>query len=406
MLKNSSSQLDEGIKVERMIGRLQGSKNGPTLVFFAGIHGNEHAGVVALKQVMQKLQIDETPIHGEIYAIAGNLKALEKNVRFQTEDLNRIWLPERIAAIQSKNDECSDEEIEMLGLYNLLCEILENGEPPFYFIDLHTTSSDTLPFIVLNDSLLNRKFASKYPMPIILGIEEYLVGALLSYINDLGYVSLGYESGQHDDPKAIENCLNFINYTLLMSDSISLDGKKERLLEDSIRKLAKPIQAFYEIYFQYQISSECKFKMLPGFVNFQQISKGTKFAHCNETAIIANRKRQMFMPLYQNQGSEGFYFIRPISKILLWLSKKLRTFKADHLLVRLPGIRWKSGKKDTLIVDQRIARFMAKSFFHLLGYRARQYNETHLVVKSREEASKTAEYFNTSWFMDKKRGPY
>ena len=39
--------------------------------------------------------------------------------------------------------------------------------------------------------------------PIVLGIEEYLQGPLLSYINTLGYVSLGFESGQHDNKQAI-----------------------------------------------------------------------------------------------------------------------------------------------------------------------------------------------------------
>ena len=118
----------------------------------------------------------------------------------------------------------------------------------------------------------------------------------------------------------------------------------------------------------------------------------------NDAVIKASKERQIFMPLYQDQGGEGFYFIRPIPKFLLWLSKELRRFKVDHLLVKLPGVKWKSDKKDTLIVDQRVARFMAKSIFHLLGYRTRQLDETHLVVKSREIASRNSDYKNTSWF--------
>lgn len=397
MSKTFSKALSETLEIERVLDHLQGDTEGPTLVFFAGIHGNEPAGVFALKHVVQELKIRETPVHGNVYAIAGNLAALEKGVRFQTEDLNRIWFPERIHKIQTKKEQ-TDEEKELLSLYNILNQILKNEKPPFYFIDLHTTSSDTSPFIVLNDSLLNRKYASNYPLPTILGIEEYLEGALLSYINELGYVSLGYESGQHDDVKAIKNSMDFIRYTMAITNAVTCPDEEKINLRNEILKSSEASNRFYEIYYQHDIIASSQFKMLPGFVNFQEIPKGIEIAMNNGEVISTKGKRQIFMPLYQDQGSEGFYFIRPIPKILLWISKGLRRFKVDHLMVKLPGVAWKSLKKDAMVVDQRIARFLAKSIFHLLGYRARQFDRTHLVVKSREMASKTKEYSNTEWY--------
>ncbi|WP_299487955.1 succinylglutamate desuccinylase/aspartoacylase domain-containing protein [uncultured Allomuricauda sp.] len=400
------ASVKEPVCAQRLIGHVIGKGKGPTLVFFAGIHGNEHAGVLALNSVLKELERDRSLIKGEIYAIAGNLKALAKNVRFQTEDLNRIWIPKRIEEIQSKNGECGPEEEELLQLNNLLLNILANGKPPFYFIDLHTTSSDTIPFVVLNDSLLNRKFASNYPLPIILGIEEYLEGALLSYINDMGYVSLGYESGQHDDPKAVENCKNFIRYTLCLTETVDLKEHQKPVLMNKNYPAYNSLPIFYEIYYQHLIESKSEFRMLPGFVNFQHIPKGTSIAYYNGTVNETLRKRQIFMPLYQDQGSEGFYFIRSIPKVLLWFSKGLRRFKIDHLLVQLPGITWKSKEKGNMMVNQKIARFMAKSFFHLLGYRARQYDRRYMVIKSREIVSKREDYAETKWFKNKKRGPH
>ncbi|MGX1928676.1 succinylglutamate desuccinylase/aspartoacylase family protein [Flagellimonas sp. 2504JD4-2] len=402
MSKVDSPSVVEGVYTERIIGHMKGDQNGPTLVFFAGIHGNEHAGVLALEHVIQELRGLNVDICGEIYALAGNLNALGKKIRFHQEDLNRIWFPDRIDEIQQKNGECNPEEVELLHLHDQLLSILKNGRPPFYFIDLHTTSSHTIPFIVLNDSLLNRKFASNYSLPIILGIEEYLEGALLSYINDLGYVSLGYESGQHTDPKAIENCVDFIRCTLHLAEAVSFDGYELMALNNGSNSLP----AFYEIYYQYLIDYGSNFRMLSGFENFQKISKGTKIAQCNGEVIETDGKKQIFMPLYQDQGGEGFYFIRSIPKTLLWLSKGFRRFKVDHLLVRLPGIAWKSKKEGVMKVNLKVAKFMAKSFFHLLGYRARQYDRTHLVVKSREAASRTKDYAHTNWFKGKKRGPY
>lgn len=395
----NSEALGQTLEVDRIMDHIKGTDSGPTVVFFAGIHGNEPAGVFALKEVLDEISAQKTKVNGEIYAIAGNLGALGKNVRFQKEDLNRIWTPERMDSSFSDVVECSDEEKELLEIRKVLFRILEEGKPPFYFMDLHTTSSDTTPFMVLNDSLLNRNYAANYPLPIILGIEEYLEGALLSYINELGYVSLGFESGQHNDIKAIQNHADFIRFSLYLTSSVQASEKEQADLFNHIKQTNGTVaQRFYEIYHEHKIAPGDNFKMYPGFINFQHVPKGESIAVYNGEIVKANRHKQIFMPLYQDQGSEGFYFIRVIPKIWLQISRELRRFKVDHLLAKLPGVRWKSDQKDTLVVNQRIARYMARSFFHLLGYRARRFNEDHLVVKNREGTSKTKMYKNTPWF--------
>lgn len=393
-----SMTLEKNTRSNRVIDHIKGKKGGPTVVFFGGVHGNETAGVFALKNVFGEIRSQKTQVNGELYAISGNLGALESRQRFQDEDLNRIWLPERIERIVINNEIHHNEENELNQLYLLVQDILKKSNPPFYFLDLHTTSSDTSPFIVLNDSLLNRKYASNYPLPIILGIEEYLKGALLSYINELGYVSLGFESGRHDDNKAIKNSIDFIRYSLTLTQSLDASGREVKRLMGEIAKSSKVSQKFYEIYHQHDIEPENDFEMYPGFANFQMVPKGTNLALVDGVALKATKKRQIFMPLYQKQGREGFYFIRPIPKTWLWLSKKLRRFKVDHILVKLPGVDWETDKKDTLMVDQRVARFFTKSFFHLLGYRARKLDKNHLVAKNRESASKHEEYTKTLWF--------
>nr|WP_297789271.1 succinylglutamate desuccinylase/aspartoacylase family protein [uncultured Allomuricauda sp.] len=395
-----SIALDETLEVDRVIDHIQGKEGGPTVVFFGGVHGNETAGVFALKETFKEIRSKNIPINGEVYAISGNLGALESRQRFKKEDLNRIWFPERIEHIVGNKEIHHNEENELSHLYKLIQDILKNSNPPFYFLDLHTTSSDTVPFMVLNDSLLNRKYASNYPLPIILGIEEYLKGALLSYINELGYVSLGFESGQHDDDKAVESCIDFIRYSLVLTQSVKVSEDEKEHLKKEISEYGRDTHTFYEIYHQHDIGPETSFKMYPGFINFQKISKGVGLALVDGVELKTTKKRQIFMPLYQEQGNEGFYFIRPIPKVLLWLSKKLRSFKVDHILVKLPGVQWESEKKDTLMVDQRIARFFAKSFLHLLGYRARKFDRSHLIAKNRESASRSSEYADAAWFQE------
>jgi hypothetical protein len=104
------------------------------------------------------------------------------------------------------------------------------------------------------------------------------------------------------------------------------------------------------------------------------------------------------MPRYQNVGEDGFFEIRKVPPLMLRLSAVLRKIYFDNLLVLLPGVRWESSKHDALIVNRKIVRFFAKQFFHLLGYRSRQVNRTHLIMKNREAASREKEYYSTIWY--------
>ena len=232
-MPNTDSSIKTTFEINRVIGHIKGKRPGPTLVFFGGVHGNEPAGVFALEQVYEELNDSGNQFFGELFAIAGNLNALKKTIRFEVEDLNRIWYPNRLDAIQKGMVQLSEDEAEMLEIHKLILQIIEVGEPPFYFFDLHTTSGISEPFLVVNDSLLNRKFTKNYPLPIILGIEEYLSGALLSYLNEWGYIAFGYESGQHDDPVAVSNAVNFIWYTLYLTGFCK--GNKEKM--KSFKKL-------------------------------------------------------------------------------------------------------------------------------------------------------------------------
>jgi len=384
-------------QVHRIIGHIRGSSPGPTVIFFGGVHGNEPAGILALKRVFAQLKKETADFSGEFFGVAGNLPALAKNVRFIDEDLNRIWFAHRMGSTTFSESKRTVEENEMTTLRTLINQILETASPPFYFIDLHTTSGETEPFIVMNDSLLNRRFTKKFPLPSILGIEEYLTGALLSYINEMGYVAFGFESGQHEDAKAITNAECFIWYTLGLTGFYPMN---EKVLQVAKRKLSESHtpKRFFEIYHQHLIAPGETFIMEPGFVNFQIVPKGRKIAVYRNVPIVTQKNRQLFMPLYQNKGYEGFYFIRSVPHFFLWLSKYLRKVRADGLLVWLPGVKWASGKKDALYVDQRIARFFAKSLFHLLGYRASTMDESHLVLKSRDRNSKRSDYKGAPWY--------
>ena len=119
---------------ERLIGNISGLEDGPTFIFFGGIHGNEPAGILALEKVFQELKRMDLPIRGQLYGIRGNLKGLSAKKRFIDHDLNRLWTNDKIPKIKAKHaSEISIEEQELLEIYDLVSEILKVHQPPLLF---------------------------------------------------------------------------------------------------------------------------------------------------------------------------------------------------------------------------------------------------------------------------------
>ena len=391
-----SKALNKHLNVDRVIGQIEGDNPGPCLIFIGGIHGNESSGVFALQQVMQNLEEKNIAIRGTVIALTGNLRALERSQRFHQADLNRLWVGKKVEALEQGTFEPSNEdEIQQAELYRIIKNLLLTKTGPFYFFDLHTTSSKSTPFLTVNDSLLNRKFTQQYPVPMILGIEEFLDGPLLSYINELGYVSFGFESGQHDEISSVKNHIAFTYLSLVFSGVVA---KESIPFLQYFKSLGNMTGNIYEIYHQYKINQDESFVMQPDFVNFQSIAKGEHLATSNGQPVNAPEHTLIFMPLYQKQGDDGFFMIRRIRPIYLNLSALLRKLHVDKVLHYLPGIRRSSGNADTLILNLKIARFFTKQFLHILGYRSKKKDKTHLTIKSREANSKKKDYKEELWY--------
>tara|TARA_R110002167_G_scaffold231328_1_gene436540 strand:- start:5593 stop:6798 length:1206 start_codon:yes stop_codon:yes gene_type:complete len=386
--------------LQRRIGYLGGVQNGPTVVFFGGVHGNEMAGVKAIEHIFQRLQNDSSTIKGAIYGIRGNMAAQLQQKRYLTNDLNRLWTKKNVTKILDKAVGLrSGEEHELVEIYELLTEIINTGSPPYYFIDLHTTSSKTLPFITINDAMINRDFSKNYPVPIILGIEEYLEGPLLSHMNERGYVSLGFESGQHTDVESVINGIAFIWLTLVFSGVLTpAEVPDYELHFKRLQEAVNMDMNFYEVMYRHALTKKDNFEMLPGFKSFQKVSKGEVVGIQNQVDVSVQKNAILFMPLYQKQGEDGFFLIRPIPDWALKLSRSFRKNKIDGWLTFLPGISWGDPGKESLLVNTSVAKFFAKSFFHLLGYRNRSVNKTHLLLHNRERAAKNEMYRNEWWF--------
>ena len=191
--------------VDRVLGRIRGTERGPTLLCVGGLHGNEPAGVRALERVLRALKARSRHMSGEFVALAGNRAALAAGHRFMDRDLNRAWTPERIWRLANKGAVRGEvEDREQIELLDAIEEVVEKARGAVYALDLHTTSGFGGAFSTFGDTLPNRDFAAQIPVPMVLGLEELVEGTLLGFLASHGLVTVAFESGQHDEPRAVD----------------------------------------------------------------------------------------------------------------------------------------------------------------------------------------------------------
>lgn len=386
MIKVVHKTSQKELHIQRVLGSLTGSKQTPTLVFTAGIHGNETAGVFALNNVFRTIEEQKIPLQGNFIGLSGNLSALTQGIRFNKQDLNRLWTDENLEYLKKHTDNCSNDEQEMLALYNIIKGIINKHKPPFYFIDLHTTSSQTNPFITISDAINNRLFSSCFPVPTILGIEEYLDGPLLSYINEFGHTAIGFEAGEHYSEQSITNCEAFIWLSLVNSNCIEKKYvEKYHEYQAILANSSHFKNQFFEIKYRYEIQPNESFVMKKGFINFDVINEKEALAVSNSNTVLAPFGGRIFMPLYQKQGEDGFFIISKVSKFWLIISRYVRRLKIYKLLQLLPGIKAdKKALTDKIIVNPKTARFLTTKIFHLFGYRKKVVKENKWIFTKRD----------------------
>jgi len=371
---------------KRVMARLTGSVPGPTVVVAAGIHGNEPAGLQAVVRVVSRLERDRPGIRGSLVALAGNRAALRERTRFIDDDLNRRWTPERVAALRGgpgRNAPAAEdrEQIELLGA---LQEAVAGATGPVYFLDLHTSSAEGPPFLTVGDTMYNLRFAANFPLPRILGLEEQVDGSLLEYLNDLGCVTLGVEAGHHDAGTSVDRIeavlwLALLHAGLLPAGALPDAEGSRRLLAEAGRGLPRLL----EVRRRHAISPEDGFRMEPGYGNFHPVAKGQLLARDEHGLVLAPESGRLLLPLYQGKGSDGFFIAREVGAFWLGLSALLRRLRLGVLLRLMPGVRRHPRRRELLVVDPRVARWLGPETFHLFGYRKLRRADDELLVGRR-----------------------
>ncbi len=372
--------------VDRVIMDLRSDKPGPTLLVIGGIHGNEPSGVFALEQIAEHFKEHNLSLdRGRLIAFRGNRRALSEKTRFIKRDLNRMWLWDfkHQCPIDPTTPEPDDEYDEYCDLQFRIHQAIKERTGPICFLDLHTTSAESAPFIMIGDTLRNRDLVQGIPVPIVFGVEEELDGPLLSYINELGHLSVGFEAGKHDAPEAIDA---HAALTWVIAHRLGLiNDETQTPIDQSLIKLAElgaHLKNFYEVRYRHGIDSSDDFSMRLGFKNFQVVRKKEVIADDKKGPIQMPENGRIFMPLYQKKGNDGFFQIRRIAPFWLAFSRKLRMWKAYKLIGLLPGVR-KEGNPLLLKVNTSVARWYPRQIFHLLGYRKIRMSGAFLYMEKR-----------------------
>lgn len=374
-----------GIVMPRVIGRVDAA-TGPTLVAVGGLHGNEPAGALALARIFTRLGMgDSSRLRGTFIGLTGNVQALARNQRYVREDLNRVWLPERLAHVRAEPGPLADEDEELRALDAELRSAVAAARGPVTVFDVHCMSGQGPAFVTLDDTLANRAVAFTIPSPCVLGLEEELRGTLTEHLVTSGFVSFGFEAGQLQDPRSVdraEAAIWIVLHALGIVDGAGWPevARSERLLRDESASLPGVV----EVRHRQAITPAEGFRMRPGFVSFQPVRQGQLLAENVHGPITAPVAGLVLMPLYQGLGGDGFFLVRPVRPAWLAVSSYLRRLPLRRLLGWLPGVRRDPADSGSFIVDTRRARWLALQVFHLLGFKRRERRAHDIVMRPRE----------------------
>lgn len=299
------------------------SENKPLFICFGSVHGNEPAGIKAIEfiaDLFERHLIDSDSIAGHILGIKGNLAASRANQRFIEEDLNRVWTVDRVSKIQSApHNTLSNEELECRSILDTIHQITNQIKPSeIIILDLHTTSAPRGIFTIPGKNLESRLLASHLGAPVIHGFFDNISGTIVEYFSEspcsIPIRTIAFEGGQHESKEAIYlgsiAILDALNYLGMFKEK----GIYDKLVAqfDFQPDFGPNIPRELELLKVHKITPGDQFKMEPGFYNFKPVKKGTILAQDKNGPIIAEMDAIIWMPLYQKEGAEGFYLLKPV----------------------------------------------------------------------------------------------
>ncbi len=301
--------LIEDIELERIVGKIENTESNRLGIITTGVHGNEPSSVFAAKKVLRKIELAKLKLKGTLLVLTGNIKALQQNVRFIDEDLNRLWESKRIRSFIKAPK--TSEEKEAKEMYEAMEPYLGRYAESF-FLDCHTTSSQTMPYISSADQADSYRFAQQFPVHTVVGFSNHVAWSLNDFFMDEGFTGFTFEAGHHHAFTSLENHEAMIWLFLCKSGLIDPDDLEDKdECRSNLAKYAPDGASLFQIQYHHKLVDRNSFVMNPGYVNFQKIKKGEHLAVEHEKEVVSHLDGRILMPLYQKLGQEGFFIITP-----------------------------------------------------------------------------------------------
>jgi succinylglutamate desuccinylase len=306
--------------MNRIINTYSGEQSGILFFVFGAMHGNETAGVAAIKRVFELIDLEpqRNPnfrFFGKIVGLIGNLKAYEAGKRYVDKDLNRQWTSENIARI-SASAGLDAEDAEIFDILNVINAEIKSYRPEkLYILDLHTTSADGGVFTIPSADAESLKIALDMHAPVVQGMLDGLQGTTLHYFTaqnfDLPTTAVSFEAGQHESPEAVDNAVSAIINCLRAIGCVAQQNVDARH-NNRLYQQSKGLPNLTRLIYREAVRYEDEFVMLPNFKNFQYVPENTLLAHNKHGEIRNKEDGYLLMPLYQKQGADGFFLVKKI----------------------------------------------------------------------------------------------
>lgn len=258
---------------------IKGTLPGPTVALFAGVHGNEMAGVLALESILPALKITK----GKLFIAFANPPAIKAGVRMVNKNLNRCFY--------EGNSGTSPEDIRARELMAVLdqCDAL---------LDLHMFYDvDGKPFVICEDNAL--EIAKTFDVGIIsTNWTEVEPGATDGYMYQNGKIGICVECGpiskaEEHKEVALKTIKQFLQYFKMTDTFIEPSFTPKRV-----------IKAESIVY-----KSDETFKLKLGFKNFQKLQEGTVISTSDTEYRVTKKGQCIIFPHYNAAVGEEAYIL-------------------------------------------------------------------------------------------------
>jgi succinylglutamate desuccinylase len=298
------------VGLDHRLGAIDHGRPGPTVVLSGGMHGNEPAGVLAIRRILDTLQAENAPVAGHLLGLAGNVGALRLGVRYTDRDLNRCWDVASVAQLRETHGHTA-EDVEQLELLRAFDAAIANARGPIIHLDLHSMSADGVPFIVVCDHPQSIQLARDLCLPGIAGLEKAIPATTIEYFTTLGHIALAVEGGQHESLATVDT-LESVAWLLLASVGVIAWASVPHLQDrrDRLRQRGLNVPAV-RVTYRHAIAPTDHFKMKPGYRNLQAVHAGEILAEDDRGPVYAPESGWILLPLYQPVGTDGFFIGSP-----------------------------------------------------------------------------------------------